>query len=316
MCIEEELEARRGQGGLDRGEDKDSARHHDDDSTMYINRLPRTTLARIFRHLRDEYVYRRCYQSSTTTDGAVVHGGHPHLTKPYSWLYITLVCRRWRNTAYTHSPLWTFVDLAYDKETVRSLLILSNNEPLCIHWDSSSPSSPATTTGNSRDVSRVVDVGELAIKLDLIMDEQTWFKELDLTFSSNKLINLFPWKQFTSFPARRLTKLVLKATRGDIKEKGKGKDEIKPELRVLPALGETNFPELRELGLDGLHPKWGETCLPKLWRLELRNVLSDCVGEAEGDGDGTGPGDFVGFLSRCGGLRSLMIDGLSIRGRI
>ncbi|EJC98364.1 uncharacterized protein FOMMEDRAFT_161732 [Fomitiporia mediterranea MF3/22] len=248
-----------------------------------VNRLPRNILALIFEALRDTTSTWHPLQSRLST-GSSSSQSQTQYVKPYSWLDITLVCRHWRNTAYTHPSLWTYVDLSYDREVVRSLLILSEDDSLYIYSDTS-------TSGH--EVTTVSDVGDYAIRLDLVMDEQARIKELELNLSSTKHVKLVPWKQFCSHPSPRLTKLVCRGT----------SNNIKPEKRRLPAFKKKNLPLLRELVLDGLYPKWSETCIPTLTHLEIRNVndtRDGCVRE------------FNRFLSGCTELRELKLESCNL----
>ncbi|KAL5482347.1 hypothetical protein ACEPAI_8941 [Sanghuangporus weigelae] len=317
-CLEEELEAERAR--RDR-----NIRNRGDDSTYSTspaNRLPRALLARIFLHLRDLFL-----NTTTRSEDSPDWRTRRKTLGLYSWLYVTLVCRRWRDTTYTCPRLWTWIGLSEgcDRELVRSLLILSGEEPLRVFWDTSASAEKTVTTrtiGNEDEISAdnigVKQIGEVEIKLELIMDERARVEELEFSLETTTLVRLVPWKEFVSYPWTRLIRLVLRGP-GHASEnftcipssikKGKIMQE-KKELRVLPALKEENFPRLRELILDGLVLRWDETHLPELIRLEIRNIdprkaCSSSGDEAGVSNDSLEAVEFDLFLLRCTQLRTL-----------
>ncbi|KAL5501877.1 hypothetical protein ACEPAH_9138 [Sanghuangporus vaninii] len=339
-CLEEELEAerpRRDRNIRNRGDDSPSPTSTSTSTSTQppVNRLPRTLLACIFLHLRNLFL-----NTTTRFQDSPDWRTRQKALRPYAWLCVTLVCRRWRSTAFTCPRLWTWVGLSegYDRELVRSLLILSAEEPLRVFWDTSTSAGKTTTaarttriTGDEDEDDTPADnltirqVGEMEIKLDLIMDERARVEELEFSLGTTKLVGLVPWKELVSYPWTQLTRLVLRGPghasgngstpssySGTRKSKKKTMQDKKKESRVLPALQHENFPRLRELILDGLVLKWGETYLPELIRLEIRNI--DPGNACSGSGDEAGVSDdslgaleFDCFLSRCTRLRTLNI---------
>ncbi|KAL5524254.1 hypothetical protein ACEPAF_9394 [Sanghuangporus sanghuang] len=347
-CIEEELEAERLRKDRDirnRGHDSTSSTSTSSTSTSTsaqppVNRLPRTLLARIFLHLRNLFL-----NTTTRSKDSPDRRTHQKALRPYAWLYVTLVCRRWRSAAYTCPRLWTWVGLSegYDRELVRSLLILSGEEPLRVFWDtgtSSAEKTATTTRWSSGDEDEDEDedetpadnitirqVGEMEIKLDLVMDERARVEELEFSLETMKFVRLVPWNEFVARPWTRLTRFLLRgpghasgndstssssSSSGTGKGKNKTTQDKKKESRVLPALKEGNFPRLRELILDGLDLRWDETHLPELIRLEIRNIdpRNACSGagnEAGVSNNSLEAVEFDRFLSRCTQLRTLNI---------
>ncbi|KAL5519740.1 hypothetical protein ACEPAG_1400 [Sanghuangporus baumii] len=340
-CIEEGVEAERRKRDRDirsRGDGSISTSTSASTSAQPpVNRLPRTLLACIFLHLRDLFL------NTTPTlskDDSPDWRTRQKTFRPYAWLYVTRVCRRWRDTAYTCPRLWIWIGLSegYDRELVRSLLILSGEELLRVFWDTSSTCTSAEktastgTTGNededetSTDNITIRQIGEMEIKLELIMDERARVEELEFNLETTTLVKVIPWKEFVSnLPWTRLTRLVLRgpvpasenvthispSSKKKSKNKTKTVQDKKKESRVLPSLKEGNFPRLRELILDGLVLRWDETYLPELIRLEIQNIhpRNACSSSSSGDeadvrNNSLEAMQFDRFLSRCTQLRT------------